>query len=245
MTRSIEMLEKVAEALGPLLDEVVIVGGTVPALLVTDPAAPPARPTKDVDLVVDTRTYAQHASFEERLRRQGFQIASPPISRYEYHGVLVDVMTTSKTMGFSDEWYPEAFATAESMTLPSGRIVKIVRSPLFLATKINAWRERGKDDYLAQDIEDIIAIIDGRPELIDDIKQANPKLRAFLAEAFKLLLTDQRFLDVLPGHIGGGTVVATARADRAIDLMKSITTLGANHHFNPSQSRIGGGGAIV
>ena len=177
---------------------------------------------------MDTRTYAKHASFEERLRRQGFQIASPPISRYEYHDVFVDVMTTTKAMGFSDEWYPEAFATADSMRLPSGRIIRVVRSPLFLATKINAWRDRGKDDYLAQDMEDIIAIIDGRPALIDDIKQANPKLQAFLAEAFKQLLTDQRFLDVVPGHIGGGTVVATARADKAVDLMKSITTLGAN-----------------
>lgn len=50
---SIELLELAADALGPLLDEVVFVGGATVTLWITDPGAPPVRPTKDVDVVVE------------------------------------------------------------------------------------------------------------------------------------------------------------------------------------------------
>ena len=53
METPLEMLQKVAHALGPLRDEVVFVGGTMPALLITDPTSPLIRATKDVDLIVD------------------------------------------------------------------------------------------------------------------------------------------------------------------------------------------------
>ena len=112
------MLQKVAHALGPLLDEVVFVGGTIPSLLITDPASPPVRPTKDVDLIVDTRSHHRHAEFEKKLRDRGFQIQAPPACRYGIDDIPVDVMTTtSEAMGFSERWYAEAFATPE----PPGR----------------------------------------------------------------------------------------------------------------------------
>ena len=46
-------LTGVAKALGALTDEVVFVGGAVVGLLLTDPAAPRPRPTKDVDVIVE------------------------------------------------------------------------------------------------------------------------------------------------------------------------------------------------
>ena len=45
-------LRHVARGLGSLLDEVAFVGGMVTGLLVTDPGAPEARSTVDVDLIV-------------------------------------------------------------------------------------------------------------------------------------------------------------------------------------------------
>ncbi len=226
MAEPIEMLQKVAQALGPLVNEVVFVGGTIPALLVTDPAAPPIRPTKDVDIVVDSRTIGRHASFEEKLRGRGFQIAAPPICRYAFEDVLVDVMTTCPdAMGFSDPWYPEAFATAKLTKLPNGLKIRAIRSPLFLATKFNAWRDRAKGDYYAHDMEDIIAIIDGRTELLDDIKRSSQEVQTFLAESFAQSLADQRFLDAIPGHMGGGPV-AGGRTVMAIKVMKEIVDLG-------------------
>jgi hypothetical protein len=40
---SIELLELAADTLGPLLEEVVFVGGASVTLWITDPGAPPAR----------------------------------------------------------------------------------------------------------------------------------------------------------------------------------------------------------
>ena len=47
------MLELVAQGLKNLREEVVFVGGTTTAFYIDDPAAPDARPTNDVDCIVE------------------------------------------------------------------------------------------------------------------------------------------------------------------------------------------------
>jgi predicted nucleotidyltransferase len=224
MPTSIEMLQTVAHALGPLKDKVVFVGGTIPSLLITDPAAPSLRPTKDVDLIVDTQKRQQYADFEAKLRGLGFQIQSPPICRYGIDDILVDVMTTSNIQGFSDRWYPEAFSTAEETTLPNGTLIRTIRAPLFLATKLNAWRERGMRDYLAHDIEDILAVIDGRVALLDEIRQSSLDVQQFLAGAFKELMDDERFREIIPAHLGGDSIVYQ-RVELAVRIIEQIIGL--------------------
>jgi hypothetical protein len=68
-----ELLEAVARRLGPLLTEVVLVGGQVAELVITDPAAVRLRPTTDVDAVIDVTTRSRLAALEERLRALGFR----------------------------------------------------------------------------------------------------------------------------------------------------------------------------
>ena len=227
MANSLEMLQKVAEALGPLLNEVVFVGGTIPSLLITDPAAPSLRPTKDVDIIINSLSHHSHASFEEKLRKRGFQMKPPPACRYGINDILVDVMTTtSEAMGFSERWYAEAFASAESLTLPNGIMIRVIQAPLFLATKLDAWRDRGNRDVLASpDLEDILAVIDGRDTLLDEIQQSNHDVRIFLSQHFELLLKNNDFLEAVPGHLGGDAI-AHERAEKAVEVMKKIVELG-------------------
>lgn len=72
----------------------------------------------------------------------------------------------------------------------------------FLATKIEAFGGRGSGDYMAShDIEDIIAVLDGRPEIVTEIRNSSDDLKMFLAETFGLLLTNSEFLDAIPGHL--------------------------------------------
>ena len=54
---NVELLTKVAKRLGPLLREVVFVGGCTTALLITDEAAAEVRPTFDVDVIAEITTY--------------------------------------------------------------------------------------------------------------------------------------------------------------------------------------------
>lgn len=48
-------LETAATILGPVLNEVVFVGGATVHLWLTEPGAPPARATEDVDVVCEVR----------------------------------------------------------------------------------------------------------------------------------------------------------------------------------------------
>lgn len=50
-------------------------------------------------------------------------------------------------------------------------------------------------------LEDIVNVIDGRPELLTEIAVADPVLRQYLGEQCRLLLGAPRFVDVLPGMI--------------------------------------------
>jgi hypothetical protein len=49
-------LEAAAAVLGPILDEVVFVGGATIHLWLTEPGAPPARATDDVDVICEVAT---------------------------------------------------------------------------------------------------------------------------------------------------------------------------------------------
>jgi hypothetical protein len=69
---SVELLQLAAQALEPVLNEVVFLGGASVALWITDPGAPPVRPTKDVDVVVEATTRSAFHAFEARLRSLRF-----------------------------------------------------------------------------------------------------------------------------------------------------------------------------
>ncbi len=81
-------------------------------------------------------------------------------------------------------------------------------TPSWIATKLEAWRNRGRlangaPDYYHQDIEDIIAVVDGRPECIEEIAISTDAVGRFLTETISLLLASEDFLSALPGHTGG------------------------------------------
>jgi dihydropteroate synthase len=63
---NIEILAKVANALGELRERMTFVGGCATGLLITDPGASPVRATHDVDAVVAVVSLAEFIS--ARLR---------------------------------------------------------------------------------------------------------------------------------------------------------------------------------
>ena len=91
-----------------------------------------------------------------------------------------------------------------SLRLPSGQSIRLIAPPVFLATKLEAFRGRGGGDFLAShDLEDIAVVIDGRPELMDEVSTSEPELRAYLADEIGSLLRNDAFLEALPGHLPG------------------------------------------
>ena len=54
--------------------------------------------------------------------------------------LVLDLMPTQgEILGFSNRWYPLALDTAQLRGLPSGRSIRIVTAPVFLATKLRPF----------------------------------------------------------------------------------------------------------
>jgi hypothetical protein len=205
---NLPLLESVARALGPLCDRFVFVGGCATGLLVTDSAASPVRATRDVDVVVEVASLAGYHALECQLEQSGFQHdRSPdaPVCRWRVGACILDVMPTDEAvLGFGNRWYAVAVRTAESMRLPSGRSIRLIAPPVFLATKLEAFHGRGGGDFLAShDLEDIAVVVDGRPELANEVAACEIALRTYLASEIGSLLRNAAFLEALPGHLPG------------------------------------------
>jgi len=72
----------------------------------------------------------------------------------------------------------------------------------FCATKLEAFRGRGKGDYLSShDLEDLVSVVDGRLELVDEMQVAPEEVRTYIAFEVKKLLDFRSFVDVLPGYL--------------------------------------------
>ena len=203
---SIELLELAADALGELLDEVVFVGGATVTLWISDPGAPPVRPTKDVDIVVEVATRSAFHDFESRLRDRRFAEDQEEglICRWRHRGGLILDAMPSKPgiLGFENRWQGPAIPHAIDRELPSGARIRAVSPPYLLATKLEAFKGRGDHDFLgSRDYGDIIAIVDGREELVEEVARAPDDVRAYIAGELADLLEDPRSVDGLFGAL--------------------------------------------
>ena len=184
---NLELLTNAAKLLKPLLGELVFVGGCATELLITDKAAAEVRPTLDVDAIAEIMSYPEYNDFSERLRKLGFQedtSENAPLCRWRQETTVLDVMPLdAKILGFSNSWYRPAMDHAEEREL-------------------EAFAGRGNGDFVqSKDLEDLIAVIDGRSELVGEIGAAADDVRGYLAKQAKELLSSPAFIDALPGHV--------------------------------------------
>lgn len=197
-------LRLIAAALGALRDEMVFVGGAMAGLLVTDALAQSVRATRDVDAVVDAGR-GQFHRIEERVMAAGFRrdVDDDVICRWVHRdsGVLFDLMPVQpEVLGFSNVWYRYAVDSAVPVDLGAGLTVRCASAVAFVATKLEAFHDRGNGDVLAShDLEDVLNIVDGREELRAELAAAPAGVQAAIAQAFAQLLSQPDFINALPG----------------------------------------------
>lgn len=225
----LDMLRTVAQALGPdLRQRLVFVGGSTTALFITDVVTREAvRLTDDVDLIVKLAGYPEWTVFQTELRNKGF-VESPDdtvICRMRLGALKVDFMPDdSSILGFSNRWYARGIETAVSYALSQGLDIKILEPAYFVATKLEAYLGRGKDDlFTSRDVEDVLLIVDGRPQLIEEIQISDPDLRVFVAEEISALLANPDFEYFLAGNIRG----PDARVDLVHKRLLALTKIGS------------------
>ena len=203
---NLEQLNAAAALLRPMLGGLVFVGGAVTSLLVTDEGAGLPRTTLDVDAIAEIGSNAEYTAFGERLRALGFSEDTgegAPLCRWVHSGTILDVMPLDeRILGFSNRWYRVAMEAATTHQLFRDLEIRVVTAPYFLATKMEAFRGRGRGDFLAShDLEDLIFVIDGRSTIVEEVQAATPLLREHLHTEIAGLLGAPGFIDALPGYL--------------------------------------------
>ena len=202
-----KMLLLVARALGQnLLDDVAFVGGCTTSLLITDEfSLESARFTDDVDVIVDIVGRLEWYKFQSMLRDKGFAVSPEDeiLCRMRLGGLKVDFMPQDGSiLGFTNRWYEKALLTAEPYQLSDDITIRVLIPPLFIATKLEAYRGRGNDDPLgSKDVEDILTLFDGRAELVAEILKADPDVRNYIAEQMESLTNSHDFDYAVQGSV--------------------------------------------
>ena len=76
-------------------------------------------------------------------------------------------------------------------------------------------------------MEDIIYLINGRAEIIEDINNSKPELKEFIINSLKRFLENEYFLDALPRHLLPDQA-SQGRRSIILERIKQIVDLGNN-----------------
>ena len=219
---NIVRIKAVANALDSLKEKVVFVGGATISLY-PERQVFEVRPTDDVDVIIEILNYKDRAELEEKLRSIGFShdIESGVVCRYSIHGVIVDIMPTNDpSIGFSNKWYPAGFNHAVDYMIDNNCTVRILSAPYFIATKLEAFKGRGKNDgRTSQDFEDIIYVLENRAAIWEEMNTADRDINDYLRSEFLNLLNNPNLFDWIDGHVERGSPPAT---DLIIDKLEKF-----------------------
>lgn len=206
-----------ASLLKDLNEQVVYVGGRIVGLLITDIVEDDIRPTFDIDVAfdLDTTDIVAHYSLQKKLESLGFKPEGNINCRYILDDFMIDVMYTDGTLqGINSNWYQAGFDNAIEIQIKDKKI-KILNAVYFIATKLEAFTDRAynKNDYWdCKDLEDIINVINGRPELLAELMDSPKNVIQFISSYLRTLIEDPKWSDAIK---------AIARHERARNVVLS------------------------
>jgi predicted nucleotidyltransferase len=176
------------------------------SLLITDEfSLEAARYTDDVDVIVDIVGQLEWYRFQKLLRQRGFSISPEDelVCRMRLGELKVDFMPhDGSILGFTNRWYEKALATAKPYRLSKEVSIHVLTPPLFIATKLEAYLGRGNNDPLgSKDVEDILALFDGRSQLVAEIQEAEQEIRIYIVEQLESLMKNSDFDYAVQGSV--------------------------------------------
>ncbi len=209
--QNIVRIKAVHNALQDLKDQVVFVGGAVVSLY-AERESDEVRETDDVDILLEIYSYAQFSELDEKLRQLGFKndVTAKFVGRYLIPGIIVDVMgLDEKVLGFVNRWYKEAFTRSIPHVIDNLTTVRIFTAPYFLATKLEAFKTRGKskdggyDGRLSDDFHDIVFLLVNRRSIWSEIESLpEGPLKTFLLGEFAEMLQNPHLEEWIDAHTG-------------------------------------------
>ena len=201
---NLTMLIAMAQAMGPLCEQVVFVGGCATGLLVDDAGLMDVRPTEDVDAIVEVASLVAYHRVADKLMDRGFKQTmadnTPPFRWYWNRMQLDLVPLDEQVLGFANRWYRVGFDAALAVELAGGLKLRHLSAPHFLATKFEAFKDRGNNDvYLSHDLEDIMTVMEGRSTVAREMAAAHEAVRKHVGLSVEALLHMPTFINALPG----------------------------------------------
>ena len=202
-TINLAVVAEIAEALKNYKDKMVFVGGAVVSLYTDDPAADEIRPTADVDMTLNVVNLGDWAGIQEDLTQLGFH-PDPfghAICSYKYKDIPVDIMAAEEgPFGPSNRWYKIGFSDLWRVKVKTQEI-NILKAPCYLATKFEAFNNRGNDYRTSHDMEDIVYILDNRIDIVTEIEQTDKRISQFLINQLITIIEKGMLDEVLMAHI--------------------------------------------
>jgi len=181
----------------------VFVGGAVVSLYTDDPAADEIRPTQDIDMTLNIINLGHWSQIQEKLGKLGFH-PDPfghAICSYKYKDIPVDIMSAEDgPLGQANTWYKVGFKNLWTAKAKDQEI-KILSAPCYLATKFEAFANRGSDYRTSHDMEDIIYILDNRINIVAEISESEGRIQQFLITQLMTIINQGLLDEVLMAHI--------------------------------------------
>lgn len=202
---NLALVAQVAQGLKELNEKMVFIGGAVISLYTNDPAADEIRPTTDIDMTINLANYTEWTLMQERLAELNFypDPHGQSICSYKYKNIAIDIMPAEDSnIGVSNRWYKPGFNQLQEIKLPEGVSINILPSPYFLATKLEAFKDRGKNDfYGSHDYEDIIYLLDNRIGIIEEILEAEVEVKDYIKQELTTIINHPQAEEILAMHI--------------------------------------------
>jgi predicted nucleotidyltransferase len=202
-TINIAVVAEVAKALKNIKKDMVFVGGAVVSLYTDDPAADEIRPTQDVDMTLNIVNLSHWEKVQAQLLEFGFH-PDPfghAICSYKYNDIPVDIMAAEDgPLGPANRWYKIGFENLWTAKAKEQEIY-ILSAPCYLATKFEAFNNRGKDYRSSHDMEDIINILDNRINIVEEIAKDDTRIEHFIKEQLQNIINNGSMQEVLMAHI--------------------------------------------
>lgn len=167
-----------------------------------------------------------YSKLDEELRRLGFRndIESGVICRYKVQGIIVDIMpTNAAVLGFSNCWYQDGFKNAIDIDLDEDTSVKIFSPTYFIASKLEAFKDRGGNDYrTSTDFEDIIYVFENCKDLEFDLLNATENVKNYFKIEFSKLLKNSSLEEGIYAHLSPR--FANLKSIKIINLLKYFSS---------------------
>ena len=131
--------------------------------------------------------------------------------------------TDDASAGFKNQWHPDGFQKAIDYAIDPEHTVRILSAPYFIATKLDAFNDRGEGDgRTSHDFEDIVFVLENRSTIWEELNEMEDEVKQYLLNEFTKLARNHNLFEWLDGHVGRGTPPASYIIENAIKKFTNV-----------------------